>query len=629
MTLNGRKSRVIVAGITRCWLHRLLLGAATSSLAFLTGCASLAPSPAETNAATENPYLPQQLGEESVTAPVAEPAPPEIRYGNFTEDQLARAIVAELALQRGQFSQALTDYAALARETNNISMLQRVARVAALTRQPALAIEMAELWLLQEPESVEARQTIAMELVSQSRFRDAFDQFEILLRKGNRVDFRLLSARVAAASNNGGFVLLDGLIGDFDTLLREFPQQDSLRLGLAHLYQVNKQPEPALEQLQQLQRELSRRESLPAEPGQEFIKPPDLAVLEIQLLDQLQQADKSRRRLEQGVKQYPEHKELRYLWGRRLIAERDYGAAKAQFALLVEQNPKDYELLYSLALLSLEVNLFADARNYLQLLVANGQRLDDAQYFLGFIETQENRPAAAIDHYLLVRAGSNFLQAQRNLADLMIAGGRYEELRAHLQNLRFRNPELNIPLLSLEANALISSQRYDQARTVLNNSIGAFPNNVELLFLRSVLAQEVNDLALMESDLRKIISLEPQSPVAYNSLGYTLADRTERYEEALQLIERAIALAPDDPAIIDSLGWVQYKLGRYQEAKVNLTRAYELYPDAEVAAHLGEVLWMLGERSAASRLWRDALANQPDSTHLRSTMQRLAPANTL
>ncbi len=617
---------MIVAGIARCWLHGLLLGAATS---LMSGCASLAPSPAESDAAAANAPLPQQLGEATATTPAAEPAPPEIRYGNFSEDQLARAIVAELALQRGQFGQALTDYAALARETNNISMLQRVARVAALTRQPALAIEMAELWLLQEPESVEARQTIAMELVSQSRFRDAFDQFEILLRKGNRVDFRLLSARVAAVNNNGGFVLLDGLIDDFDSLLREFPQQDSLRLGLAHLYQVNKQPEPALEQLQQLQRELSRRESLPAEPGQEFIQAPDLAVLEIQLLDQLQQADKSRKRLEQGVKQYPEHKELRYLWGRRLIAERDYGAAKAQFALLVEQNPKDYELLYSLALLSLEVNLFADARNYLQLLVANGQRLDDAHYFLGFIETQENRPAAAIDHYLLVRAGSNFLQAQRNLADLMIAGSRYEELRAHLQNLRFRNPELNIPLLSLEANALISSQRYDQARTVLNNSIGAFPNNVELLFLRSVLAQEVNDLTLMESDLRKIIALEPQSPVAYNSLGYTLADRTERYQEALQLIERAIALAPDDPAIIDSLGWVQYKLGRYQEAKGNLTRAYALYPDAEVAAHLGEVLWMLGERSAASRLWRDALANQPDSTHLRSTMQRLAPANTL
>jgi len=170
---------------------------------------------------------------------------------------------------------------------------------------------------------------------------------------------------------------------------------------------------------------------------------------------------------------------------------------------------------------------------------------------------------------------------------------------------------------------LLDEGMYTQASNVLNNAVGAFPNNIQLLFLRSVYAQEVNDLLLMEVDLRKIIQLNPTSPVAYNSLGYTLADRTDRFEEAYQLIQRAVELAPNDPAIIDSLGWVQYRLGLYEEARENLDRAYELFPDHEVAAHLGEVLWVMGDKSAARKVWRKALESQPDSEHIRSAMERL------
>ena len=163
----------------------------------------------------------------------------------------------------------------------------------------------------------------------------------------------------------------------------------------------------------------------------------------------------------------------------------------------------------------------------------------------------------------------------------------------------------------------------DEAGTVLNNAVGAFPNNIQLLFLRSVYSQEINDLTTMEVDLRKIIQLNPNSPVAYNSLGYYLADRSDRIEEAYELIQRAVELAPNDPAIIDSLGWVQYRLGLYDEARKNLDKAYELYPDHEVAAHLGEVLWVMGEKSAARAVWRKALESQPDSEYIRSAMERL------
>src|SRR5690606_41871748 len=167
-------------------------------------------------------------------------------------------------------------------------------------------------------------------------------------------------------------------------------------------------------------------------------------------------------------------------------------------------------------------------------------------YYVGFIDAKENQTVSAMQHFLSVKGGNNFLQAQRNFTELMIRAGRYEEVKAHLQNIRFRNTDYNIQLLSMEADVLMNEDMDDLAAELLNNSIGAFPNNIQLLFLRSVLSQEQNDLELMEQDLRRIIQLNPTNPVAYNSLGYTLADRTDRYEEAYELIQRAVELAPKD-----------------------------------------------------------------------------------
>jgi tetratricopeptide (TPR) repeat protein len=559
-----------------------------------------------------------------INSAAPKPEEPKISYASFSEDELSQAILADLALQRGATAEGLRGYAELARATNNISLLQRTARIASGARQPALAIEMAERWLQQAPTATDARQLLAYEQIALGRYREALSHFTTLLEQGANVDFRLVSARIASlASSNNPTGKLNELIADYDALILRYPQNHVMQLSLTHLHQLNGNPEQALVLLQQLERRVQKQPAANAQPNNQAIRVSDLIVLEAQLLDQLQQPARSLKRLQQGVKADPTHKELRYRLGRRLIVDRNFSEAQGHFSTLVEQNPTDYDLLYSLALLSMENNRYADAKNYLQRLVLNGQRLDDAHYYLGFIDAQENQAAQAIDHYLLVKGGSNYQQTLRNLSELMIQQDRYNELHAHLQNIRFRNADLNIPLLSMEANALVAERRFTEAKTLLDTSLASAPNNVDLLFARSVLSDELNDLAFMEADLRKIIELEPQSPVAYNSLGYTLADRTTRYQDAYDLIKKAIALSPDDPAIIDSLGWVQYKLGLLQEARSNLDRAYQLFPDAEVAAHLGEVLWMLGDKPAATKVWREALTKQPDSAHLKDTMQRL------
>jgi len=535
------------------------------------------------------------------------PAPLDIEYGHFSEDVLARVIIAEMAGQRGYNQKALNDYLELARETNDLNIIKRASRIASFLRDVPASIETGNLWLAKEPNSQEALRTLAFQMVAMGRYREAMDHLRNLLAQGATIDFRLITNQTAI--DNNAALMIDALIADFEELTALYPANQSLRLGLAHLYQQNTQIEQAYELVRVLAQEMNDN--------------PEVVILEVDLLEQMGNTALAEKRLEQGLRNNENHKELRFQYGRKLLDEQRYREAHDQFQIIVEQFPEDYDMLYSLALISTEINMLNEAKQYFQRLVENAQRLDDAHYYLGYINVQENNPTEAIGHFINVNSGGNFLQAQRSLAELMIRAGRYPEVKARFQNIRFRNPDYNIPLLTLEANVLLDKGLFNEASTVLNNAVGAFPNNIQLLFLRSVYAQEVNDLLLMEVDLRKIIQLNPTSPVAYNSLGYTLADRTNRFDEAYQLILRAVELAPNDPAIIDSLGWVQYRLGLYEEARENLDRAYELFPDHEVAAHLGEVLWVMGDKSAARKVWRRALESQPDSEHIRSTMERL------
>lgn len=580
---------------------------------FLTACAST-PLPTSEDGTNEpaNAAATMSDGAENAET-VAEdgpqplPAPEDIQYGNFDEEILTRVIIAEMAGQRGYNQKALEDYLALARETNDINIIKRASRIASFIRDVPSAIEMGNMWLEKEPESEEALRTLAFQMISLGRYREALDHMTKLLAMGTNVDFRLITNRTAVDTNAGLFI--DALIEEFEELKTVYPENQTLRIGLAHLYHQNEQIAEAYDIISTLSGEMNDN--------------PEVVILEVELLELLGEEEKARRRLQQALENNVNHKQLRFQYARKLVDEQRYLDARDQFAIIVEQYPDDFDMLYSLALLSMEINLLTDARQYFQRLVNNAQRLDDSHYYLGFISAQENLDEEAIEHFFNVNGGGNFLQAQRSLTELMVRAGRYSEVKSRLQNIRFRNPDYNIALLSMEANVLMDEGFMDDAGRILNNAVGAFPNNIQLLFLRSVYSQEINDIELMEDDLRKIILLNPNNPVAYNSLGYYLANSTERYEEAYELIKRAVELAPDDPAIIDSLGWVQYKLGLYEEASDNLGRAYELFPDHEVAAHLGEVLWVMGERSQARTIWRQALENQPDSEYIRSTMERL------
>jgi len=298
------------------------------------------------------------------------------------------------------------------------------------------------------------------------------------------------------------------------------------------------------------------------------------------------------------------------------------GKARREFATLLNQNPKDTDSLYALGLLAAETRQFDLAEGYFLDLIKRKTRLTDAYFELGRIEEQRGNYAKANGWYERVSGEERYLIAQLRKGVMLAKAGETATLTQHFETLRRNQPQNSITLYQAEAEALREAERYQEAFDTLDRGLALHPNDKDLLYARSLIAEKLDRLDVLERDLRIIIAADPKNGQALNALGYTLADRTDRYQEALGYIEQALALLPDDAAVLDSMGWVQYRLGNNAKALEYLRRAYQANPDAEIAAHLSEVLWVSGQHEEAKRIWREAQTRNPASVHLRKLKER-------
>ena len=405
-----------------------------------------------------------------------------------------------------------------------------------------------------------------------------------------------------------------GLLQSFNRLQAKYPDNSQLQFGKALLLQQNGQPQEALELLEQ-------------QPSKD--RPIASILLHARLLQSLERNDEALPLLEKGIEQYPDDKRLRLTYARLLVAEDRLDEAKGEFASLLQQNPDDDDLRFSLALVCLEAKAWKEAIVYLEELVERGSHSEAAHYNLARAYEELGDTASALIEYALVGPGNDYLPAQARQSELLFKAQRAEEAAERLRQARESQPDYAIQLYLIEAEAWSKQQDTERAWQLIQQGLEQFPEDLNLLYTRAMLAEKRDDLALLERDLRFILEREPDNAMALNALGYTLADRTTRYAEAKQLIEQAHQLNPEDPAVLDSLGWVNYRLGNLDEAERLLRRALQEFPDHEVAAHLGEVLWAQGKQKEARKLWREALKQQPDSPILRSTLLRLTGAETL
>jgi len=567
----------------------------------LTACAVSEQPPGTQSAAIESARV------ESISS--AETSPEEIEYGSFTENQLYTAIISELGAQRGQLEGAAENYFQLAMETRDLAIIQRAVQFASANGDLNALLQLGLLWAEIAPEEWRPQLLLSMQFLESGAFDQAISHMARVIDLGGTIDFAALSGRTGELSPEDRA----GLISRLQQLSREFSDQLSIHMALVQLLAQNRQFEEALAELDALQKTTELT--------------PNMVLLEAQILQNMEEGSQALRTMREGVRAFENNKMLRLTYARLLIQNEEFAAAQAQFQILIEQDPQDWDTLYSIALVDLELKNYSNAISAFERLISVDQRIDESQYNLAFIFEQQGDLDKAIAHYRQIRIGTdNFLAAQQQATRLSIQLGQLDEAHSWLSGLSRGQPRLEVLLTTVESGLLIQAGHQKQAETLLNKSLNKFPNETDLLFARVLYYDSTKNQQGSEADLRQIILMRPEDSRALNHLGYMLADQTTRFEEALELIERAIALSPEDPAILDSLAWAQYKLGRYDDALENLRKAFAGFPDHEVASHLGEVLWVMGREDEAKRVWQAALEIEPDSALIKEAMDRLLTA---
>ncbi len=531
-------------------------------------------------------------------------------YGSFSEETLFSLLSAELAGQRNRLDIALDNYVTQAINTQDPGVAERAFRIAEYLGADQAALDTSLIWARNAPDDLEAQRAAAIQLARNGRYDDSMAYMEkVLQAKGDtHFDFLALSALETDADTRAG------LQNSFDRLLIKHPDNDQLIFGKALLMQQDGDAAGALKLL----------EKNPPHDGE--LAP---ILLRARLLQSLNRGDEALPLLQKTIRQYPDDKRLGLTYARTLVEQNRIPEAKTQFVSLVQQYPEDDELRFSLALVCLEGKQWDEAEGYLQALIDRDSHVDSAHLNLGRIAEERNDPQGALIEYALVGPGNDYLPAQLRQADILISHGRGAEASQKLAAARDAQPDYAIQLYLIEAETLSANNQTDRAWNVLQQAVKQYPDDLNLLYSRAMLAEKRNDLQQMERDLRAIIQREPDNAMALNALGYTLSDRTTRYAEAKVLIQQAYDLNPDDPAVLDSLGWVNFRLGNLGEAERLLRQALERFPDQEVAAHLGEVLWANGKQREAKTVWATFLKDNPDSPILRKTVLRLTGSESL
>ena len=278
-----------------------------------------------------------------------------------------------------------------------------------------------------------------------------------------------------------------------------------------------------------------------------------------------------------------------------------------------------------MALLTRELGELEAATNHFNKLLSYPKRRSSALYYLGRIAETREDYELALQNYLRVEPGPDFIAALLHSADILVRTDKKEKAHARLNDLRNKFPDQAERLFLLEAEVLSNHSELNAAEVVLSDGLERFPTSTKLLYSRAMLHEQMDMIDKLEVDLRTLLKYDPNNATALNALGYTLVDRTDRLEEAKVLITKALQIRPDDAAIIDSLGWLLYREGDLEGALVRLQQAMKLMPDHEIAAHLGEVLWKTGAHQEARAIWQQGLELKKNSSIILETIQRLDP----
>lgn len=347
-------------------------------------------------------------------------------------------------------------------------------------------------------------------------------------------------------------------------------------------------------------------------------------LLKASILQQLKRSAEAANLLAAEIDLHPEDMDLRLAYARFLVSERRYEDARSQYEYLFKKHPNNVDLAYRLGMLSLELNQLDLADKYFMHVLGAGKRVFASLFQLGRIAEQREDYKQALQYYMRVTEGEYRLEALLREAKMMSLLGEPEDGLEAISNMQRENtdPNLDVRFNLFKIDILVDQKNYQAAYDVASVGLNKHDKNFDLLFTRSMLSEQLGLLDESIADLEYLLEQQPENADLLNALGYTLANRTDQYERAQVLIDKAYALKPESAAITDSLAWVYYKRGQFDKAEQYIRKAFSLDPDPEIAAHKGEILWEQGKRQEAEQVWNKALEQAPDHEVLNLTIQK-------
>lgn len=573
---------------------------------FVSGCASVtntdraASEPAQDRSTKSSPKTVQTTEPSATTDKSNENSQPK---PELTSRLLYDLLLAEMALQRNDYDLAFKKYYEAAKQTRDSRLAKKATRVTLFSKNDAQTFKAVKLWSELQPDNIDVQQIYASSLLTKKQDKQAIVYLKRIITMSDNFD--------------DGFQRAVGLLDTikeperltalFDQLAKGYEDQAIVRLNQAKL-------SFKLGDIAGAERHLN--EALAIKP--DYL---DATLLKIQLLKKQNRQQEAIVLLEKLVKKQPDNINLRLELVRMLVAQKQVKKADIQIKQLSDKeiNP---EVIFAISLLAIEIEHLDDAKKYLERLYSYRLYASEAAYFIAQLEASRENYAEAETWFKRVKHGRYTFEAYLGLAVVYSQQKKFEQAFKLLDHPQASNNKQSVEILQIKAEVYAQAKQYKKAYEIYTEALAVSPDNHDLLYGRAMLAEKFNRIDLLEKDLHTILAENPNDNQALNALGYTLADRTDRYQEALQYIERALKIDSEDIATLDSLGWVLHKMGRNKEALKYLKKAYDKDQDPEIAAHYGEVLWVLGQTQEARVIWKKALKKYPKHEVLVGTTRR-------
>ncbi len=525
----------------------------------------------------------------------------------LTDDMMFDILLAEIAGQRGEMNVSVPHYLQAALLAQDPRVAERAVQIASYAKEYQAAERAARRWVELDPDSVEARKALIALALHNGDRQEVITQLDYLLAISDdpEAGYSLATTILAHEADKGA--ALDAM----EKLVAHNPENPYAWMALSRIAVAAEQMDKALQAV---------NKALAVSPDSD-----SAILLKAQILVRMDQKEKASRLLAEAVARHPENANLHFAYGRMLLDAEDLEGSREQFATVVKLEPNNPDGLYSLALLELETGQYKAGEKHLLRLIEIDEGVQNAYYYLGYAKLKQDDDKAALVWYRRVESGDYWSQAQLRIAEILVRQDDVDAMQRHMRILRQKDPAQSVTYYLLEGQVLSDAKLYREAFELYARALQASPDNVDLLYAHSLAAEQLGKLEIAERDMRRILEMDPDNVRTLNALGYTLADQTDRYEEALVYINRAYAQEPDDPAIIDSLGWVHYRLGNLDEAQDLLQRAWNMTQDSEIGAHLGEVMWVQGDHEGARKIWEASRQASPDNPVLLEVINRYNP----